>query len=114
MLSDLDDAQIKHVKMEPTKGRSMQAVVAPLPSAKEQASGSESKSIASNAGEAVPAPASAAVTQEPSDPISEILSRTDEGIPNTVNQLLAALPKLNPERRRNIFSVNSVRLIEGC
>ena len=99
MLSDLDDAQIKNVKMEPTKGRSMQAVVAPLPSVQEQARGSESKSIASNAGEAVPAPASAAVTQEPRDPISEILGRTDEGIPTTVNQLLSALPKLNPEQQ---------------
>jgi hypothetical protein len=33
------------------------------------------------------------------DPVSEILSRSNEGFPTTVNQLLAAMPKLNPNQQ---------------
>lgn len=33
------------------------------------------------------------------DLVSEILSRSDEDFANTVNQLLVAMPKLNPEQQ---------------
>ena len=48
---------------------------------------------------ATPQP-SPAISENPvEDPVSEILSRSDEDFANTVNQLLAAMPKLNPEQQ---------------
>ena len=44
-----------------------------------------------------PSPTLSEATNE--DPISEILSRSDEDFANTVNQLLAAMSKLNPEQQ---------------
>ena len=44
--------------------------------------------------------ASATISEEMmADPVSEILSRSDEDFASTVNQLLAAMPKLNPEQQ---------------
>ena len=44
-----------------------------------------------------PSPTLSEVTKE--DPVSEILSRSDEDFANTVNQLLVAMPTLNPDQQ---------------
>ena len=59
----------------------------------------ETKTISPNASKAVSPSAFFSVTTEANDPVSEILSRPDEDFANTVNQLLTALPKLNPEQQ---------------
>jgi hypothetical protein len=46
-----------------------------------------------------PQPAPAISKNPVEDPVSEILSRPDEHFANTVNQLLVAMPTLNPEQQ---------------
>jgi len=59
----------------------------------------ETKTISPNASKALPPSASSALTTEANDLVSEILSRSDEDFANTVNQFLAAMPKLNPDQQ---------------
>ena len=97
MLGEPDHFRKKDVKTQLTKESPRQAS-SPLPVQKE-AIGTNPKNIAQNVVEAVPPFAGEAPTIEPGDPIAKILDRTDLDFPSTVNQLLAAMPKLNPEQQ---------------
>jgi len=98
LLSDVPDhVQNPSVTIESSQELTKQT---PFPTPALFAAGAlETKTISPNASKALPPSASSALITEANDPVSEILSRSDEDFANTVNQLLAAMPKLNPDQQ---------------
>jgi len=101
---DLADVQKQNVKTEPRK-----ATARLSNPAQEEVSEFQSKTTATSEPAQTPASADSAratphslptISENPAeDPVSEILLRSDEDFANTVNQLLSAMAKLNPEQQ---------------
>lgn len=104
IFGDLVEVQEQNVKTEPRM-----ATARLSNPAQDEVSEFQSKTTATNEPAQTPAIAdSARATPQPSptlsevtveDPVSEILSRSDEDFASTVNELLAAMPKLNPDQQ---------------
>lgn len=107
IFGDLVDVQKQNVKTEPTEEWPKRATARPSHHAQQQLSEFQSKSTTTSEPAQTPgAPTSATPQPSPTlseetveDPVSEILSRSDEDFANTVNQLFAAMSKLNPEQQ---------------